>query len=143
MKTELKQNLCDDNTAKSSLKPLLVKMILIMAVINVLFYSLSLVWGFELSMLLGFAIGYIYVALCYIYVAKTVENAVEMSEKKAKRTVITCYAVRYAGLFLLCFVAAEFKFFSIIGIVIPQFYPKMALGIIAFWESKSMGKDKV
>ena len=45
------------------------------------------------------------------------------------------------SLFLICFFAMEFKIFNIIGIIIPQFYPRMAFGLMAFGERKSLGKD--
>ena len=136
-----KQSLYNDNKEYGAVFPLLKRMFIAMAVINLFFYALSLIWGFSLSMLLGFLIGFVYVCICYVYVAKTVVNAVEMSEKRAKCSVITCYGVRYLGLFLLCFAAMELKIFNIIGIVIPQFYPRMAISIIAFLDRKSKRKD--
>ena len=124
----------------TSVKILLFRMIKVMAVINVIFYLLSLIFGFNLKTLLGFLVGFLYVCLCYVYVARTVENAVEMTKDKAKRSVISCYIIRYVGLFLLCFFAMEFKIFNVVGIIIPQFYPKMALGVISFWERKISNK---
>ena len=123
---------------KNSVRLLLGQMIIVMAVISLVFYLLSLCWGFDLKMLLGFAVGYVYVCLCYVYVARTVENAVGMSKQKAKRSVITCYVIRYAGLFLLCFLAMQFKCFNVVGVVIPQFYPRMAVGIISYFERKNV-----
>ena len=140
MKKDLKLD-SSEYEQKRPVQSLLKRMIVIMAAVNLLFYTLSLMWGFSLNMLLGFAVGFIYVCFCYVYVAKTVENAVEMSEKKAKQSVITCYALRYVGLFLLCFAAMELKCFNIIGIVIPQFYPRMAIGIISFLDRKSKGRE--
>lgn len=125
----------------SSVYMLLKKMILIMGVINVFFYLLSLIWGFSIKMLLGFVVGFIYVCLCYVFVARTVVNAVEMPQKKAKRSVISCYVIRCFGLFLLCFIALEFKIFNVIGIIIPQFYPKMAIGLITFMDNRAKRKE--
>lgn len=142
MKISVTHKKCSRQIRNSYLKPVLKKLLLIMAGLNLLFYCLSLCWGFDLKTMLGFVIGFIYVSICYIYVAHTVENAVNMTEKRAKRTMIVCYAVRYTGLFLICFFAMEFKFFNIIGIIIPQFYPRMAFGLMAFGERKSLGKDQ-
>lgn len=119
----------------------LKKMIIIMAFINVLFYLLSLIWGFHIKILLGFLIGFVYVCFCYIFVAKTVSDSVEMPENKAKKSVISCFVIRYIGLFLICFIAMRFKIFNVIGIVIPQFYPKIAVSIITFWDSRLNGKE--
>lgn len=138
MKNLAKKTLFKSFDKDSPIREVLIRMILIMAGINIVFYLISLIWGFELRMLLGFLIGYFYVCACYIYVANTVENAVGMSEKKAKRSVISCYVIRYIGLFLLCFFGTEFKLFSMVGVVIPQFYPKMALSIISFIDKKSI-----
>lgn len=139
MNLKTKGVLKDDNSI-SSVKSLLVKMIKVMAVINLLFYLASLIFGFSLKTLLGFLIGFLYVCLCYVYVARTVENAVEMTKDKAKRSVIACYVIRYVGLFVLCFIGLEFKIFNVVGIIIPQFYPKMALGVISFGDRKIRNK---
>ncbi|MBQ9374721.1 MAG: ATP synthase subunit I, partial [Ruminococcus sp.] len=105
---------------ESYLMPVFKKLVAIMALLNVLFYCLSLFWGFSFKTLLGFLIGYIYVNLCYAYVAHTVEKSVNFDVKRAKRAMYVCFAVRYTGLFLLCFVAMQFKLFHVIGIIIPQ-----------------------
>lgn len=131
----------NENQMSSVLKPLFKKLVLTMTLLNVLFYALSLTWGFNFKTLLGFIIGYIYVAACYAYVAHTVEKAVDMTTKRGKRAMIVCYMVRYAGLFVLCFVAIQFKVFNVIGIIIPQFYPRIAFGLIAFVERKTARKD--
>lgn len=141
MKNDINQKDCGRQFEGSFLKPVLKKLIIAMAAINFLFYCLSLLWGFDIKTLMGFVIGFIYVVICYIYVAYTVERAVDMTEKRAKRTMIVCYAVRYTGLFLLCFLAMELKLFNVIGIIIPQFYPRMAFGLIALRERKTFRKD--
>ena len=141
MKISISQNDCIKQIESSCLKPVLKKLVVTMAFLNLLFYFLSLFWGFDLKTLFGFVIGFIYVTVCYVYVAHTVERAVDMTEKRAKRTMIVCYAVRYAGLFLLSFLAMEFKIFNVIGIVIPQFYPRMAFGLMALRERKTFRKD--
>ena len=126
---------------ESYLMPVFKKLVAIMALLNVLFYCLSLFWGFSFKTLLGFLIGYIYVNLCYAYVAHTVEKSVNFDVKRAKRAMHVCFAVRYTGLFLLCFAAMQFKVFNVIGIIIPQFYPRIAFGIIQFIDRKSARKD--
>lgn len=123
------------------LRPVLKKLVIAMALINVLFYGLSLFWGFDLKTLLGFIVGYVYVNVCYFYLAYTVEKCVDMNVKRAKRLMLVCYVVRYTGLFLLCFVAMQFKIFNVIGIIIPQLYPRIAFGIIQFIERKTARKD--
>lgn len=141
MENSINQN---DNCSRkeaSYLRPVLKNLVVYMAFLNVLFYGLSLFWGFDFKMLLGFVVGYVYVTACYFYVAHTVENAVDMAVKKAKRAMIVCFAVRFAGLFLLCFLAMQFKIFNIIGIIIPQFYPRMAFGLMALKERKTSRKD--
>lgn len=141
MKIGLKQLLFSGIDRDIYVGQLLKKLVEVMAVLNLIFYVLTLFWGFNTETLFGFLIGFIYVTACYIYVAVTVERAVEMNKKQAKRAMMTCFGIRYAGLFLLCFLAMQFRLFNIIGIVIPQFYPRIAFGIMAFWERKSIGKD--
>ncbi len=123
-------------------KAILKKMLLVMALINVAFCLLSLITGVHLNLILGLWVGYFYVCLSYIYLSEVVERAVDKTEQKAKRSLISCYAIRYAGLFMLCFLAGELKILSMLGVVIPQLYPKIALGIISFAERKANSNKK-
>lgn len=141
MKIGLKQLFSSDTENGLLMGQLLKKLIAVMAVLNLIFYALTLLLGFNIKTLFSFLIGFLYVVVCYIYVAVTVKRAIEMNKKQAKRAMMICFGIRYAGLFLLCFLAMQFRLFNIIGIVIPQFLPRMAFTVMAFLERKSIRKD--
>lgn len=111
MKISFTQQKCSKQSRNSYLKPVLKKLLLVMAILNLLFYCLSLCWGFNLKTMLGFVVGFIYVSICYIYIAHTVENAVNMTGKtEQNRSMIVCHTVRNTGLFFNLFFSRDLKF---------------------------------
>lgn len=120
---------------------LLRKMIPPMFVLNVAAFLITLFWGFDVKDLVGFTVGFVYMVACYYYLARTIEKAVETNVKKAKRMMMSCYAVRFAGLFVICFIAFEFGIYSVVGVVIPQLYPRIVLSFDALLGINYFGKD--
>lgn len=107
------------------------------AVMSVASFLITLIWGFELSMLIGMIIGYVYLVFCYCYLALTVCRATTLKDKKAaKRKMFSCYAVRLGGLFILCWIGYMVSFINPIGVLLPQFFPRIALMINHFFFSK-------
>ena len=115
-------------------------MLIPMAVMTVVCYAFTLIWGFDVPTLIGFAVGYGYVVVCYEYLAYSCEKAVELDVKKGKRTMLTCFAVRYAGLFALSAAAMLTGCMNVIGILVPQFYPRIVLTAKEFFIKKK-GSD--
>lgn len=126
---------------ESEIAVLFRKLVPVMMIVNIAFFLLTLIWGFDIKNLIGFTIGFVYMVWCYYYLGRTIDAAVEMTVKKAKRAMAICYAVRFAGLFILCFVAFQFKLYSAVGIIIPQFYPKIVLSADALIGKNYFGKD--
>ena len=75
-------------------------------------------------------------ALHWYYLGVTCEKAVELEGKKAKRTMLGCYMTRYGVLFVLCAVAMLTKAVSAVGILLPQFYPRIILYVIQIRERR-------
>lgn len=93
-------------------------------------FVISLIWGFDFTMALGLMAGYVYLAFSYIYLAGSICAAVGTKDKsKAKRTMFGSYMLRYIGLFLLCWIAFEIKILNVVGIILPQLFPKIILWI--------------
>ena len=112
-------------------------------------WAFTLLWGFDITQLAGFALGWGYMCLCMYYLGVTCEKAVElvgMAEcvnilmelegKKAKRTMLGCYMTRYGVLFVLCAGAMLTKAVSPVGILLPQFYPRIILYVIQIRERR-------
>lgn len=130
-----------ENAGSSGISRIVSRMIPVMALLNVCVFLLTLFGGFSLDMLLGFAVGFAYLVWCYRYLARTVEKAVGLDVKKAKRLMLSCYCVRYGGMFALCFVGYWFGIFSPLGIAVPQLYPRIVLSADALIGKNYFGKD--
>lgn len=102
-----------------------------MGIINLIVYLISLAFGFSLSMLLGFIIGYIYICWNMWMLSLSVSFSVGKSPSAAKKYMYGSYLIRYAVLFVLAGIAFKTRLFSPLGIILPLFYPKIVLGYIS------------
>lgn len=120
----------------SELGVLLKKIRLWGGVMTAACWAFTLLWGFDITQLTGFLLGWGYMCLCMFYLGVTCEKAVELDGKKAKRTMLGCYMVRYGVLFVLCAVAMLTKAVSAVGILLPQFYPRIILYVMQIRERR-------
>ena len=125
---------------KSPLRELVCSMLVPMAVMTLVCYGVTLFWGCDVPTLIGFAVGYGYVVACYFYLASSCEKAVELDVKKGKRVILTCFFVRFAGLFALCAGSMLTGYVNVIGVLVPQFYPRIVLTAKEFFIKKK-GSD--
>ena len=121
---------------KSTLRKLVGDMIVPMAVMTAVCWAFTLIWGFKLSNLAGFAVGFAYVWVCYEYLARSCERAVELDVPRAKRVMLVCYLVRFAGLFALCAAAMLTGYINVAGVLVPQFFPRIILTVKHFTAGK-------
>lgn len=121
---------------KSDLSALVRSLVLPMGLMTALCWVATLPWGFSLPTLIGFAVGYGYVLVCYFYLARSCERAVELDVKKGKQVMLVCYLVRFAGLFALCAVSMLTKYINVIGVLVPQFFPRIVLTVKQFASGK-------
>lgn len=112
---------------RSPLSDLLYSLLLPMAVMTAVCWCATLLWGFDVPTLIGFAVGYGYVVACCFYLAHSCEKAVELDVKKGKRVMLACYAVRFAVLFVLCAFSMHTGCINVIGVLVPQFFPRIVL----------------
>ncbi len=115
-----------------TITPLIKKMYPYVILMNIPVWLISLLWGFELSMIVGLVVGTVYCILAYIYLGKTINYAVNFGEIKAKRLMLSCYIIRFIGLGILGFLALKFSFMNFFGVLIPQFYPRIVLTFMGF-----------
>ncbi len=112
---------------KTAIRIELERLIPRIAMMNIPVYPVSLIWGFSLPFLIGLLVGTVYVCISLIYLGITIDRSVEKTVKKAQINMYVSYGVRYAMLFLLCFVGIQTKSMSFLAIIIPQFYPRIVL----------------
>lgn len=121
---------------KDGIKPLLKKLFPRMILLNIPVWIVTLIWGFDLTMIIGLAVGTAYSIVCCIYLADTINKAVECSQGKAKSMMMACYGLRFLGMGILGYLALSFDFMNFVGFILPQFYPRMVLTIMTFFEKK-------
>lgn len=121
---------------KDGIKPLLKKLFPRMIIINIPVWLITLLWGFDLTMIVGLAVGTAYSIFSCIYLANTINKAVECSQGKAKSMMIGCYLVRLLGIGFLGYLALSYDFMNFVGFLLPQFYPRIVLTIMTFIEKK-------
>lgn len=123
------------------LRKILKDMIPGLLVLTILAYLISLFWGFKISVLLGFSVGFIFVILSYFYMAETISRAVKRNKKTAQRMMFGCYLSRYIVLLLICAIAFKTGIFNVFGVLIPQLFPRIVLMFNNYRERKAVLND--
>ncbi len=96
-----------------------------MIILNVVAYFISLIWGFNLAMLISFVVGLGFSFLNSYFLAVTIEHSVLKDAKKAKNKMLMSYIVRYIVLAILFCIFSSIDIYSLFGLTIPLFYPKI------------------
>ncbi len=98
-----------------------------MAILNLFVFLISLFWSFQMKLILGLLIGYLYMCWNLWYLNYSIKNSVSKSVSKAKNSFFSSYIIRYAILGVIVVFAIQTGYVSYIGICIPLFYPKIVL----------------
>lgn len=98
-----------------------------MMIASAVCFLFTLLWGFEWRNLFGFAVGGANACGGMFYLAHTCERAVECSTQRAKRMMLACYGVRLTVLTALCAVGFLTGLLSVVGVIVPQLYPRILL----------------
>ena len=123
------------------LMPLAFRLCRAMAAASVLCFLFTLFWGFEWRNLFGFAVGGANACAGMIFLAKTVGRAVDCDQKRAKRMMLSCYGIRLAVLTALCAAGFLTGALSVVGIVVPQLFPRILLTFDHILGINHFGKD--
>ncbi len=110
-------------------------------ILTVSAFLISLFWGFRLSVLIGFCIGFAYAVLSHYYLAETIIRAVDLSKKQAQRMMLRCYLLRYSVLILICFAAYATEIINVFSALVPQLFPRFILMFINYRERKAVFND--
>lgn len=108
-------------------RPLLNKIYKWGAVMTAVCFGVTLIWGFQVSQLLGFGLGYGFMCGQFEYFGRCCESAVRLDRKGAVRKMRVCYAARMSALIILSCAAAYTGFANFTGILLPQLFPRMIL----------------
>lgn len=114
------------------------------AIVSAAFFAVNLILcGFEADMLLGLVTGWIFLIICELFLAWEICRCAELKIsqiRKGKRIIRSCYFLRFFGLFLLCWLGFESNAYNPVGILIPQFTPRIIVTFIHFFKK---GSDKL
>ncbi len=124
------------------LRNMLREMISWLLILTFISFLVSLLWGFKMSVLIGFLVGLVYVILSYCYLSETIYRAINRSKKTAQKMMFFCYLSRYLILILLCLVAVKVKFINVFAVLVPQLFPRLVLTLNNFKERKAIKNDE-
>lgn len=125
---------------KNPLFDLLKNVFPIILVMYVISIGVTFFFGLRIDWIIGLTIGFIYLILSNIYLARVMNSAIDRPEKSAKRLMTSCYLIRYIFLLGLGVIAYFAGFINIFAIFIPQFYLRIALLINNFFEKRGNRK---
>ncbi len=124
------------------LMKMLSEMIPGLLILTLIAFLVSLFWGFRLSVLIGFLVGFIYVVFSYFFLAETIFCVVKYDKKKAQRIMFFSYLSRYLILVLLSLIAYKIKVVNVFALLIPQLFPRLVLTLNNFKERKAIKNDE-
>ena len=131
----------NDIKDSAGLLPIVGRLSRAMMTASLVCFLFTLIWGFEPRNLIGFTVGGINACLGLRWLAVTVNKAVECDVKRAKRMMLACYAGRLAVLTALCAAGYFTGYISVVGIIVPQLFPRILLMFDHFLGINHFGKE--
>lgn len=131
----------NDINDSAGLLPIVGRLSRAMAVAGAVCFLFTLFWGFEWRNLIGFSVGTVNACLGLRFLAVTVNKAVECDVKRAKRLMLGCYGIRLAVLTALCAAGFFTGYISVVGIIVPQLFPRILLSFDHFLGINHFGKE--
>ncbi len=129
------------NNDSAGLMPIAARLCKAMMLGSLVCFMFTLISGFELRNLIGFAVGGVNACLGLRYLAATCNKAVECDQKRAKRLMMSCYGIRLAVLTALCAAGFFTGYISVAGVLVPQLFPRIFLSFDHFLGIKYFGKE--
>lgn len=116
-----------DNPLRPFIKKLLPKMSVMLIITYIITALISR--SIDFKMIAGLVLGFLFMLASNFFMADCMYYGVIINKLHAKRIVVGSYILRYISLVLICVLG--YKFFGInpFGVLIPQFYPRIAMTI--------------
>lgn len=113
------------------LRPFFKKLIFKMAVLLVITYVITALISFslDLKMIAGLLVGFAFMIASNLFMADCMYYGVMVNRLHAKKIIVGSYMIRYILLFLICVLGYKFIKINPFGVLIPQFYPRIAMTI--------------
>ncbi len=113
---------------------------LILSVLMQAFFLMFKKW--DISVLSGNILSYTVSVLNFYFMGLTVQKAVNMDEKDARKLIKSSQGVRTAGIFLAVAVGVSAKWFNTLAVIIPLFFPRIAVSFRPLIKDKKDVTDK-
>lgn len=120
------------------LRPFFKKLILKMLVLLVLTYIITALisFSFDVKMIIGLLVGFIFMIFSNLFMADSIYCALTVKKARAKGIVMTSYIIRYVLLLGICVLGYKIRILNPFGVLIPQFYPRIAMTIDNFLDKE-------
>ena len=125
-----------DNTVLRETKYIAV-MIFIFSFIMEFVFAVIGKWSYRV--LLGNLLGAFAMIFNFYYMGIGVQKAMTMDEQDARKLIKASHSLRTFFLFIVVALGAWLKCFSTIAVVIPMFFPRIAVAMRPLWKNKSEG----
>lgn len=109
--------------------------IFLLGLIEFILFSIFL--SFRADILIGALYGCTFTSLNIFYLAYCVKKAVEKEEKAAKAYMSSTYTVRMIFIAIMVVIAAKTDFIHLWAAVIPLFFQRVAVTIVALFNKRS------
>lgn len=91
----------------------------------------------DITVLFGNLLGALAIVLNFFLMGITVQNAVQKEEKDAKSLMNSSQGLRTLMLFVFVVIGATLPVFNIWAVIIPLFFPRIAIAIRPLWDKQS------
>ncbi|MCD7772954.1 MAG: hypothetical protein LUH08_02730 [Ruminococcus sp.] len=119
-----------DNPLRPYFKKLIFKMLLMLIITYIITALIS--FSIDIKMIIGLLAGFAFMLLSYLFMADSMYTALTTRKAHAKGIVMTSYLIRYVLLLGICISGYKLKILNPFGVLIPQFYPRIAMTIDNF-----------
>ena len=113
---------------------------LILSVLMQAVFVLLKRWDY--TVILGNLLSYALAVLNFYFMGLTVQKAVSMDEKDAKKLMKSSQGLRNAGIFLIVVIGVVASCFNTAAVIIPVFFPRVAVSFRPFIKEKKEVIDK-
>lgn len=114
-----------DNPLRPFLKKLLFKMSVLLVITYIITALIS--FSFDVKMIVGLLVGFAFMIASNFFMADCMYYGVMLNRLHAKKIIVGSYFLRYILLFLICVFGYKFVGINPFGVLIPQFYPRIAM----------------
>ncbi len=129
-----------DNTIIKETKYIAFMIFIFSIIMELVFLVLS---RWDITVLLGNILGALAMIFNFYFMGIGVQKALGKDEKEAQKILKGSLSVRTFFLFAVVALGAWLKCFSTIAVIIPMFFPRIAVAMRPMWKEKNKGGSDI